>query len=76
MRRRSVDGNVIRTPYKAGTFAAEKQKLLAEERAKFNVDHLGRYKGGLPVKGKGVNRKGIHGEALGAPAHAHDALVH
>ncbi|KAL4508515.1 hypothetical protein ABPG72_003819 [Tetrahymena utriculariae] len=76
LRRRSVDGNAIRQPHKVGTYAAEKQRLLAEERAKFNVDHLGRYKGGLPIKGNGVIRKGIHGEGFGAPSHAHDALIH
>lgn len=50
--------------------------MLAEERAKFNVDNLGRYKGGLPIKGKGVLRQGKDGSALGAPGVAHDAMIH
>lgn len=49
---------------------------MAEERKKFNVNNLGRYNGGVPIKGKGPFRKGIHGEALGAPGMFHDEMVH
>ncbi|EGR29036.1 phosphatidylinositol 4-kinase, putative [Ichthyophthirius multifiliis] len=76
LRRRNSDGNVFRQPHKKGSFAEEKQKILAEERAKYNVDHLGRYKGGLPVKGQGTTRQGLKGASLGQPGESHDALMH
>lgn len=34
---------------------------LKQERDKYNVNHLGHYKGGLPAKGRGA----IRGTALG-----------
>lgn len=45
---------------------------LKEERAKYNVNHLGNYQGGLPVKGRGS----IRGTALGPAGEFHQPSVH
>ena len=43
---RDKEGNLKKDPYPSGSYAESKQKWLAEERKKFNVDKIGRYKGG------------------------------
>ncbi|KRX08624.1 DnaJ domain [Pseudocohnilembus persalinus] len=73
---RSFDGQQKKQHYAPGTFAEERQKVLAEERAKFNVNFLGRYNGGLPQKNKGIVRGSAQGSALGPPGAHHDVLVH
>lgn len=45
---REKTGQPKKEPYPAGSYAEEKRKILEQERKKFNVDHLGRYKGGVP----------------------------
>jgi curved DNA-binding protein CbpA len=44
-----------------GSYAEFRMKALEKERSKFNVNHLGYYSGGLPVKGNETIRKGSLG---------------
>lgn len=44
-----------------GAYALERMAELKEQRAKYNVNHLGNYQGGLPQKGRGS----VRGTALG-----------
>jgi len=67
-RPRGKDGNPIKEKYKPDSYAAQKQEILKEERKKFNIDEFGRFKGGVPQKGKGA----IRGSALGSPGSMHD----
>jgi len=69
---RDKSGNTEKEPHPSGSYAEEKQKWLAEERKKFNVDHIGRYKGGVPQKGAG----NIRGKALWSPQEFHDPGEH
>eukprot|EP01016_Furgasonia_blochmanni_P023705 TRINITY_DN2556_c0_g1_i1.p1 TRINITY_DN2556_c0_g1~~TRINITY_DN2556_c0_g1_i1.p1 ORF type:complete len:353 (-),score=98.93 TRINITY_DN2556_c0_g1_i1:153-1124(-) len=69
---RGDNGQIKRDPYPRGTYAEQKQKILAEERKRFNVDFLGRYKGGVPKKGWGE----VRGNAIGNPSEFHDPLMH
>jgi len=55
-----------------GSYAEHRIKHLEKERAKFNVNHLGYYNGGLPQKHKG----GIRGSALGQPGEPHNSHIH
>lgn len=55
-----------------GTYAATRMAELAKERAKYNVNHLGYYQGGVPQP----NRGPIRGKALGRPGHFHAPDLH
>ena len=55
-----------------GSYAEERLATLAKERAKYNVNHLGYYNGGVPRKDRGVMR----GDALGEPGSFHSPQVH
>jgi len=68
---RDKAGNTPKEPYPHGSYAESKRKSLAEQRKNFGVDSIGRYKGGVPQKGKGQ----IRGNAMGAPHEAHDTLL-
>lgn len=45
---------------------------MKEQREKYNVNHLGYYRGGLPQKGRGTTR----GSALGNPGEFHSPQIH
>lgn len=49
---------------------------LREERAKYNVNHLGYYQGGLPQFNKGPIRRSIRGDSLGDPGNFHQPQLH
>jgi len=57
---------------KRGSYAEDRLQELQRERDKYNVNHLGYYKGGLPQKGKG----NIRGKALGRPQDFHSPEFH
>lgn len=52
---------------KAGSYAEERMAELKMQREKYNVNHIGLYRGGLPKKGRGA----IRGSALGAIGEFH-----
>ena len=56
----------------SGNYAAKRMEELAKERAKYNVNHLGYYKGGVPQP----NRGAIRGKALGRPGAFHAPDLH
>jgi hypothetical protein len=62
----------IRTGPAPGSYAELRMKELAEQRKQYNVNHIGYYKGGVPVKGRGAMR----GSALGPPGEFHLPQVH
>lgn len=55
-----------------GAYALERMAELKEQRAKYNVNHLGNYQGGLPQKGRGS----VRGTALGPIGEFHQPTVH
>ena len=55
-----------------GSYAEFRMKSLEKEREKYNVNHLGYYNGGLPVKGNERTRKG----ALGPVGAVHSKDLH
>jgi hypothetical protein len=71
MNSRGLDGQRIKAQ-KFNDFEKEKREIMKAERAKFNVDEFGRYKGGVPKKDRGTYR----GNSLGAPGSYHDPLMH
>lgn len=58
---RDASGNVLRKAPIAGGYAEERMAELKMQRDKYNVNHIGLYRGGLPKKGRGA----IRGSALG-----------
>lgn len=72
MTQRGPDGHIYKKPFSKGSYAEEKQKILEEERKRFNVDAYGRYKGGVPQKDGGFRR----GKSLGSIGLTHEPLVH
>lgn len=44
---RQEDGNKKRAGVQAGSYAEERKNWLAKERKRFNVDEIGRYRGGI-----------------------------
>lgn len=64
---RNKDGNVARPAPVRGSYAEQRIKELKKERAKYNVNDLGYYNGGVPRK----NRGSIRGEALAEPGSYH-----
>lgn len=58
---RDARGNTLQSAPKAGTYAEERLAELKMQREKYNVNHLGLYRGGLPKKGRGA----LRGNALG-----------
>lgn len=69
---RDAAGNTPIAKNDPSSYAAERIAELAVERAKYNVNHLGNYKGGLPQRGRGA----IRGTALGAIGEFHQPSVH
>lgn len=57
---------------KRGKYAEQRMAELAADREKYNVNHLGYYKGGVPQP----NRGPIRGNALGRPGHFHSPQIH
>ncbi len=55
-----------------GSYADDRMRQLKKERAKYNVNDLGYYSGGLPQKDKGT----IRGKSLGIPHYFHDPDLH
>jgi len=69
---RDATGHVPPPKPARGSYAEHRLKALEKERAKFNVNHLGYYKGGLPQKDMFTVRKG----SLFAPGTFHDPEYH
>lgn len=69
---REDNGQTSKAKPAKGSYAEERLEYLEAERRKFNVDHLQRYKGGVPVKGRGVWRA----NSMGAPNSFHDTQIH
>ncbi len=64
---RDKDGIVHGQKPKSGTYEDERLDQLKKERAKYNVNHLGYYNGGLPQKNMGAIRQ----KSLGAIGEFH-----
>jgi curved DNA-binding protein CbpA len=69
---RGKDGNPRKEAPAPGSYAESKRKWLADERKKFNVNEFGRYRGGVPQKGKGE----VRGNSMGGPGAYHEPLMH
>ncbi|CAD8174946.1 unnamed protein product [Paramecium octaurelia] len=69
---RNDDGTYKRPGQVASDYAKEKQEYLKKERSVFNVDDLGRYKGGVPRPNKGY----VRGNALMGVGQYHRPLYH
>jgi len=57
---------------KKGSYAETRMTELADQRKQYNVNHLGLYRGGVPVKGRGS----IRGGAIGRPGEFHSPKIH
>jgi curved DNA-binding protein CbpA len=57
---------------KKGSYADHRRKQIERERKKYNVNHLGYYKGGLPQK----NKKNVRGNACNPPGDFHGIDYH
>ena len=68
---RDKSGSFAAAP-SAGSYAEERMAELKMQREKYNANHLGLYKGGLPRKGRGA----IRGNALGYVGEFHQPSVH
>lgn len=68
---RNAQGN-IPTKVAPGSYAEERLAELKKERERYNVNHLGLYRGGLPQKDRGA----IRGTALGPIGEFHQPQVH
>jgi hypothetical protein len=55
-----------------GSYAEERLAELKQERAKYNVNDLGFYRGGIPKRGRGP----IRGASLGPAGEFHQPTVH
>lgn len=55
-----------------GSYAEERLEQLKKERAKYSVNHLGYYSGGVPRKDSGS----LRGKAIGPIGNFHSPLVH
>lgn len=62
----------VRSAPAPGSYAETRLAELAEERKKYNVNHLGYYRGGVPQKGRGSMR----GAAMGEPGEFHQPKIH
>jgi curved DNA-binding protein CbpA len=71
-KQRDATGHVPSPRPVRGSYAEHRLKQLEKERAKYNVNHLGYYSGGLPQKGMFAARKG----SLRAPGMPHDPNIH
>jgi len=69
---RDVTGNVLKSAPTAGSYAEERLAELKMQREKYNVNHIGLYRGGLPKKGRGA----LRGNALGYVGEFHQPSVH
>lgn len=69
---RDAAGNTPTTQHQAGSYAAERLAELKQQREKYNANHLGYYRGGLPQPGRGTMR----GSALAPPGEFHQPSVH
>lgn len=69
---RDATGTVKSNPPARGSYAEERIAELKKERAKYNVNDLGYYRGGIPRR----NRSAIRGNSLGHPGEFHSPEVH
>ena len=69
---REKDGLVHDNKAARGSYEEERLAQLQKEREKYNVNHLGYYKGGVPQK----NRGPIRAKSLGVPGNFHSPQVH
>jgi hypothetical protein len=56
MDKRDLGGMTPKHKPARGSYAEDRLNQLKKEREKYNVNHLGYYRGGLPKKGKGPIR--------------------
>lgn len=71
-RERDMTGNIPRPDFGKGTYGDFRQEKLKELKKKFNFDHLGNFKGGVPRK----NKLNIRGGAMGPPGSQYDQYFH
>jgi len=64
---RDATGNVPSAAPTAGSYAEERLAELKAQRAQYNVNDLGFYRGGVPSKGRGA----IRGASMGVPGEFH-----
>ena len=64
---RDETGNVPIKAAAPGSYAAERLAELKEQREQYNANHLGFYRGGVPVRGKGA----VRGTSMGRPGGFH-----
>lgn len=64
---RDANGNITKPAPKRGSYAEQRVAELKKERARYNVNDLGYYNGGVPRKNRGM----LRGDALAEPGHFH-----
>jgi len=69
---RDFTGNTIKDPFDKGGHAEFREEKMKEWRKKYNFDHLGNYKGGIPRKFE----YGLRGQASGVPGAPYDNYDH
>ncbi len=69
---RDKSGNIPRDGPARGGYAEARMEELKKEREKYNANHLGYYKGGLPQKDRGP----LRGKALANTNDFHDPKIH
>ena len=61
-----------RTSPVRGSYAEQRMRELAKERARYNVNDIGYYNGGVPRKDRG----NLRGDSMGGPGEFHSPLIH
>jgi len=69
---RNKDGNVDKSPAVRGSYADQRINELRKERAKYNVNDLGYYNGGVPRRYRGS----LRGSAIGETGTFHSPQIH
>ena len=69
---RDASGNVPMAAPAPGSYAEERLAELKKQREQYNVNHIGFYRGGIPLK----NRGAVRGTAMGVPGEFHQPKVH
>lgn len=69
---RNASGNVPDAAPAQGSYAEQRLAELKAQRAQYNVNNIGFYRGGVPQKGRGA----IRGPAMGVPGEFHQPNFH